>query len=83
MGNTWKLQDAKNQFSQVVETAIQKGPQVVQRRGKKVAVILSVKDYEKLVRPKTNLTEFFRKSPLYGVRLNLDRDRDTGREISL
>ena len=30
-----------------------------------------------------NLVEFFRNSPLVGVELNLERDKDTGRDIDL
>ena len=44
----WQLQDAKNKFSEVVEKALQEGPQVVTRRGVKTVIILSVKDYQKL-----------------------------------
>ena len=35
---TWPLQDAKNQFSQVVELAQTEGPQTVTRHGHPVAV---------------------------------------------
>jgi hypothetical protein len=30
-----------------------------------------------------NLVQFFRQSPLVGVELDLERDRDTGRDIDL
>jgi len=45
----WKLQDAKAQFSRVVEDALKIGPQYVTRRGAKAVVVLSAKDYEDLV----------------------------------
>jgi prevent-host-death family protein len=44
----WQLQDAKNQFSKVVEKARTEGPQVVTRRGQKTAVVLSIEDYNAL-----------------------------------
>jgi antitoxin Phd len=31
----WQLQTAKNKFSEVVEQAMQNGPQTITRRGKK------------------------------------------------
>jgi len=33
--------------------------------------------------PKNDIVEFFRNSPLFGVELDLERDKDTGREIDL
>ena len=34
-------------------------------------------------KPKKSLVEFLRESPLVGVELNLERDKDTGRDIEL
>jgi prevent-host-death family protein len=83
MPDTWQLQDAKNRFSEVVERALHRGPQTVTRRGKEAVVVMAAGKYHELTRPKTSLLEFFRQSPLYGVELNLERDRDTGREVDL
>lgn len=44
----WQLQDAKNQFSKVVQKAQQEGPQVVTLRGERAAVVLSARDYDAL-----------------------------------
>jgi prevent-host-death family protein len=41
----WPVQEAKQQFSRVVEAARTEGPQVVTRHGREVAVILSIDDY--------------------------------------
>jgi len=79
----WQLQDAKNRFSEVVQKALKNGPQMITRRGIKTAVIMSVKDYQKLTRPKKNIVDFFSKSPVQGVDLDLTRNRDTGRELDL
>lgn len=45
----WTLQDAKNKFSEVVNAACAGDPQVVTRRGKATAVVLSMQDYEKFI----------------------------------
>jgi len=79
----WQLQDAKNRFSEVVQKAIEQGPQIITRRGVKTAVIMSVEDYQQLTEPKVNIVDFFRKSPLKGLRIDLTRDNDLGREIDL
>ena len=44
----WKLQDAKNQFSALVDAAIAGEPQHVTRRGKPAVVVLSCDAYERL-----------------------------------
>lgn len=45
---TWQLQDAKQRFSRLVDTARTDGPQVVTRHGREVAVVLSIEDYRRL-----------------------------------
>ena len=51
--------------------------------GNDAAVVVSAKDYGRLSRPKGKLVDFFRKSPLIGVELDLARDKDTGRRVDL
>ena len=45
---TWQLQDAKAKFSELIDTAQDKGPQFITRHGKLTAVVLSKKEYEHL-----------------------------------
>jgi len=77
----WQLQDAKNRFSEIVNKAIEEGPQVVTRRGKKAVVILSVEQYQSLVRPEDNIVDFFQKSPLREEELDLTRKKDRVRKV--
>lgn len=44
----WRLQDAKTQFSQVVEAALQGEPQHVTRHGREAVVVLSEASYRTL-----------------------------------
>ncbi len=44
----WQLQDAKNQFSAVVDAALGGEPQRVTRRGKPAVVVLSCEAYDRL-----------------------------------
>jgi prevent-host-death family protein len=44
----WQLQEAKQQFSRVVDQARSDGAQIVTRNGKEVAVILGIEEYRKL-----------------------------------
>ena len=58
METIWKLQDAKAQFSKIVNDALKKGPQYVTRRGTKAVVVVSVQEYEELVLEKPSFKEF-------------------------
>ncbi|QJC50893.1 type II toxin-antitoxin system Phd/YefM family antitoxin [Paenibacillus albicereus] len=77
----WQLQDAKNQLSSVVKKAADEGPQMITVRGMPAAVVLSMEEYQRLTKPKTRLTDFFKDSPLHD--LDLDRSQDTAREVEL
>ncbi len=81
--HTWKLEDAKNQFSRVVREALAGEPQRVTRGGRDAVVVLAAEEYERLTRPALGLVEFLSRSPLADVELDLERPRDFGREIDL
>jgi antitoxin Phd len=83
---TWQLQTAKACFSELVRRARAEGPQIVTKQGKDDVVVLPVEEYRKLTRRSrqpTTLAEFFAQSPLAGVGLNLERERDYGRDVEL
>jgi prevent-host-death family protein len=79
----WQLQEAKNRFSELVDTALREGPQIVTRHGADAVVVVPVDTYRGLTRPRGSLLEFFARSPLRGARLAFTRDRDTGRRVRL
>ena len=79
----WQLQEAKNKFSQLVETAQQKGPQIVTKHGKKAVVVLSINEYKRLTKPKTTLVDFFKHSPLADEQIDLSRNKDFSRDFDL
>lgn len=79
----WQLQEAKNKFSQLVDEAIKDGPKEITRRGRKVAVLLSHQDYQKLRKKKNSLIQFFNKSPLKGIDLDLKRNKDLPRNTEV
>lgn len=80
----WKLEDAKARLSEVVRLAATAGPQLVTIRGKEAAVILAPEQYKQLL-PKSKghqpLVRFLQGLGLPS--LDLERENDTGREISL
>ena len=82
----WQIQTAKARFSEVFRLARTEGPQRITRQGKEAVVMISDEQYNRLVvksRQPKSLVQFFRQSPLFGVKLDLERDKDAGRDIEL
>lgn len=63
MDNQWQLQEAKSQFSHLVEQACNHGPQFVTKHGNNAVVILSYEEYQSMIKPAGNLTDFLKESP--------------------
>lgn len=83
---SWQIQSAKARFSEVFRRARTEGPQRITRQGKESVVMVAEEQYDRLVgksHQPESLVEFFRQSPLVGVDLDLERDRDAGRDIEL
>ena len=80
---SWKLEDAKARFSEVVRRAQAEGPQRVTVRGRPSVVIVDAEEYDRLAAPapETPFVDFMRSLDLDG--LDLTRDRDTGRDPEL
>ena len=45
---SWPVQDAKARFSELLETCLREGPQVVTKRGAEAAVLVPVNDWRRL-----------------------------------
>ncbi len=61
----WQLQDAKNQFSKVVQKARDEGPQIVTLRGERAAVVLSANDYDALLAGRASLVDALLSGPAW------------------
>jgi antitoxin Phd len=85
-GQAWQLQMAKAKFSEVFRLARTEGPQRITRQGKDGVVMISDEQYDRLIaksRQSKSIVQFFRDSPLAGIKLDLERDPDPGRDIEL
>ncbi len=80
MKATWQLQEAKNQFSTVVDKALHEGAQTITRHGEPTVVILAIKDYQKL-KPQRKMADLFRK--FRGLDLKIERSKEMGRRLEL
>lgn len=82
----WKLEDAKNRFSEVVRRARDEGPQMVTRHGRDAVVVMSVDEYRDLAEP-GDLVQFLAQSPfaeaLGAGELVIERSRELERGIDL
>ena len=58
MSNMWQVQDAKARFSEMLETSLAKGPQIVTKRGVETAVLVPIDQWRRLQRmTRPNLKE--------------------------
>jgi antitoxin Phd len=84
---TWKLEDAKNQFSELARRALANGPQRVTRGGRDAVIVVAECEYERLTTPPANIVDFLRQSPLAAAlrdgELDLSRAAELGRDLPL
>lgn len=77
----WKLADAKNRFSELVNRVIADGPQKIRRRNDTV-VVISLDEYKILLGTKPTLKQhLMQRNYLDGV--DLTRDKSPMRDILL
>jgi prevent-host-death family protein len=78
----WQVQEAKQKFSELVQRAIEEGPQTVTRHGKEVVVVISAAEFHRLSDHKPDFKEFLLSGPDLSV-LDLKRLSDMPREHDL
>lgn len=50
---TWPVQDAKARFSELLDTCLREGPQIVSRHGQEQAVLVPMAEWRKLTQKNT------------------------------
>ena len=75
MARMWQIQEAKNKLSEVINEAIKHGPQIITKHGVEAVIVLSYAEYRKAMLNQKKLSDFFRKSPLAEINLDLRRDK--------
>lgn len=81
--DVWSLASAKARLSEVIERASAIGPQIITRRGRKTAVLVSAAEWERKTRRQGNLAEFFATSPLRGSGIKIERLKGNLRKVEL
>ena len=79
----WQIQQVKDHLSEVVDLAVSEGPQTITRHGRKVAVIISVADFEREQRAGARGTVLPFLRTLRLGELDLTRARDLDCDVDL
>lgn len=79
---TWKLQDAKARFSQLVNDAMSEGPQFVTKHGRDAVVVISTEHYRELLAERPTFVSYLLSAPKV-EEFEIPPRRDTGRKIEL
>jgi prevent-host-death family protein len=78
----WQVQTAKQRFSELVERAVNEGPQIVTKHCRETVVVLDIAEYRRLRGEPMNFKEFLLSIPK-GDDLEIERSKDPPREIDL
>ena len=80
---SWTVAEAKAKFSEVIDRAELRGPQVITKHGRTAVVIVSAEEWERKTKRTGNLAEFFAGSPLRESGLKVKRSKNRPRGIDL
>ena len=79
----WSVADAKARLSQLLDQAINDGPQAITRRGREIAIVVSIEEWHKKSSRPGSLAEFLAASPLRDSGLELERVDAPARDVAL
>jgi antitoxin Phd len=77
----WQIQEAKAKFSELVQKAIDEGPQTVSRRGKPAVVVLSAEQFELMKKRQIDLKDLL--PYIAPDQAYLERDKSLPRDVEL
>lgn len=79
----WSVAEAKARISELLDRAISGGPQTITKRGREVAVVVSIEEWRRKTTRSGSLAAFLAQSPLRGSELELDRVEAAPRDVAL
>jgi prevent-host-death family protein len=77
----WQLQVAKQRFSELVQRALDEGPQMVTRRGKEAVVVIAAEEYRRLAGREPDFKQFLLAAPDLSTLELAARSRDLPRDV--
>ncbi len=81
--HAWSVADAKARLSELLDRAIDRGPQVITRRGREIAIVVSAEEWHNKTSRSGSLAEFLAASPLRDSGLDIERVDVAARDIAL
>ena len=78
----WRLADAKNRFSELVNRALSEGPQRI-RRHRDAVVVVAERDYEKLTGSRQDFKQFLLQRGPSLEDVDIERDTSPMRDVKL
>jgi prevent-host-death family protein len=79
----WSVADAKARLSELLDRAIDRGPQAITRRGREIAIVVSAEEWHNKSSRSGSLAEFLAASPLRDSGLVIERADVAARDIEL
>lgn len=64
---SWQIDEAEGRLADIVQMACSEDPQELRMDGRSVTVVLSREEFDHLTHGSVPLSEFMRRSPLYGL----------------
>ena len=80
---SWQIQEAKAKFSHLIKETVSSGYQTITKNGETVAYIVSKEEFEQYLKPHKSLIEIFEQSPYPEIDLEIERSKESMREIDL
>jgi prevent-host-death family protein len=62
--SSWQVQEAKQRFSELLQRALDEGPQVVTRRGKDAVVVVAADEYRRFTGEALDFKAFLISAPI-------------------
>ena len=78
----WQVQTAKQRLSELIERAVNEGPQTITKHGRETVVVLEVSEYRRLLGAPMDFKEFLLTMPRTDD-LEIERSQDMGRDVEL
>jgi prevent-host-death family protein len=79
----WSVAEAKARLSELLDHVINDGPQAISRRGREIAVVVSIEEWHRKTARSGSLAEFFAASGLRDSELDIERVDAAPRDIAL
>ena len=79
----WSVSEAKAKFSEVIERARSQGPQIITRKGRMTAVVVSVDEWQRKTKREGTLADFLAASPFKGSGIRIRRLKGRPRRVDL